>query len=112
MRMETVVIVACILSATALAQYEGGQSNWQTASATVNEKLLDIVDLLRQLAAPLALALMVLSGLIYAICQPLDKETRAKGQRWSVSIITGTVVGMLMVVGAPFVVGFIVGMGG
>ena len=110
MRLETMFILVCMLSATALAQYaENG--HWQNASDTVNEKLLEIVENLRQIAAPLALVLMVFAGLIYAICQPLDKETRMKGQRWSISIITGTVVGVLIIIGAPFIVGFIAGLG-
>lgn len=98
-----------VLAAVVLAQ---AQTPGQKAAGFVNAKFTAIVDLLRQISAPIGLTLFVFAGLVYAGCQPLGKDMKMKGERWSMSIIIGTAMGLVIVVFAPFLVEFLVGMGG
>jgi len=80
-------------------------------SQHASEHLQSLVELLYSVAAPLAMGLFVFSGIVYSVGQAFDKATREKAKNWSMSIITGVSVGVLIMVFAPFAVGFILGMG-
>ncbi len=75
-------------------------------------QLNSLADLLRSFVPPLGLALVTLAGIVYSIGQVFDANTRRNVQNWSLSIVMGTVIGVLIVVAAPYAVGFLIGMAG
>ena len=76
--------------------------------SNVSSQLTQIIDLLRSVTPLLALGLFVLAGLVYAIGQVFDAPTRQKAQNWAMAIIIGTIIGVLIVVVAPFLVNWLV----
>jgi hypothetical protein len=108
-RILSVLLGLLILAAVVLAQ---SPTPGEKAAELVRNRLTAIIDLLRQISAPIGLALFMFAGAVYAGCQPLGKDMKMKGERWSISIIIGTAMGLIIVVFAPFLVEFLVGMGG
>ena len=77
-----------------------------------NSQLQLLVEALYSIGAPLAMGMFVFAGLVYSVGQAFDKNTREKAKNWSMSIVTGVGIGVLVMVAAPFVVSLISGMGG
>lgn len=77
----------------------------------INSRLKAITDMLHSIVAPVAVGLFVLAGLVYAVGQVFDQQTRAKAQAWSMSIVTGVLVGILIIVFAPLIISLLWGIG-
>jgi len=81
-------------------------------ASNINTSLLDLVQLIKDIVPIVVLALFILAGLVYALGQVFDAATRQKAQNWAMAMIVGGVVGILIVIIAPFLVDFLVGMSG
>lgn len=81
-------------------------------SLYVTGRLGILTDMLRQMVAPIALAMFVLAGAVYSAGQVFDKATREKAEAWSKSVVLGAAIGVLIVVLAPFAVSLLTLMGG
>jgi len=102
-----IVLLTVFASLPAAATINGGE-----AAQRINERLELLVEMLKDLIAPITVAIFILAGLVYAVSQALDNETRMKGERWSISMVAGAAIGLFMVLAAPFLVDLLFGFGG
>jgi len=83
-----------------------------TASGLGNNfasQMYSLIALMQSVMPVLALGLFVFAGLVYAVGQVFDAQTRQKAQTWAMAIIVGTIIGVLIVIVAPWLVNFLVG---
>ena len=78
----------------------------------ITTQLMALVEFLRGVVPVVVLGLFVFAGVIYAIGQVFDVQTRQKAQNWAMAMIVGGVIGLLIVLIAPSLVRFIIGFGG
>ena len=76
-------------------------------SQSINSNLMELVGLMRNILPIVGLGLFVLAGIIYAIGQFFDVQTRVKAQSWALSMIVGGIIGILIGLAAPFIVDFL-----
>ena len=60
---------------------------------------------IQSLIPPLALLLMMSAGVIYAAGQVGGAEMRAKSSAWATSCVTGAIIGILISIMAPQILG-------
>jgi len=53
--------------------------------------------------------LFVFAGLVYAVGQVFDVQTRQKAQNWAMAMIVGGIIGIIIVLIAPWLVDFLLG---
>jgi len=75
----------------------------------VNEQLIQLVEMLRSIVPVIALGLFVFAGLVYAVGQVFDVQTRQKAQNWAMAMIVGGIIGIIIVLIAPWLVDFLLG---
>jgi len=75
----------------------------------VNEQLIALVEALRSIVPVIALGLFVFAGIVYAIGQMFDVQTRQKAQAWAMAMIVGGIIGVLIVLISPWLVDFLLG---
>jgi hypothetical protein len=75
----------------------------------VNEQLVQLVEMLRSIVPVIALGLFVFAGLVYAVGQVFDVQTRQKAQNWAMAMIVGGIIGIIIVLIAPWLVDFLLG---
>ena len=75
----------------------------------VNEQLMALVDMLRSIVPVVSLGLFVFAGIVYAVGQVFDVQTRQKAQAWSMAMIVGGIIGIILVLIAPWLVDFLLG---
>ena len=83
-----------------------------TFASNVNEQLTSLVEMLRNIVPVISLGLFVFAGVIYAIGQVFDVQTRQKAQGWAMAMIVGGIIGLLIVIVAPWLVSFLLGFSG
>ena len=81
----------------------------QEMGTKFNQQMVMLVDALRSVVPVIALGLFVLAGVVYAIGQVFDIQTRQKAQGWAMAMIVGGIIGVLIVVLAPWLVEFLLG---
>jgi hypothetical protein len=94
------------VSSLATVAFAAGTS---TIASNVNSQLTALVELIRSIVPIIALGLFVLAGLVYAIGQVFDAQTRQKAQSWAMAMIVGGIIGVLIVIIAPWLVDFLLG---
>lgn len=80
--------------------------------SNITSQLIELVKLLQGIVPVVALGLFVFAGVVYALGQIFDVQTRQKAQNWAMAMIVGGVIGILIVIIAPFLVDFLIGFGG
>jgi len=83
-----------------------------SVASTVNEQLISLVNMLRSVVPVISLGLFVFAGIVYAIGQVFDAQTRQKAQNWSMAMIVGGIIGIIIVLIAPWLVDFLLGFSG
>ena len=89
-------LVLVFLSGTAFAQ-----------TTALQAALSQLCNGLNQLVPIAAMLMVLLSAVIYATGQMMGAETRARANVWSTSCLTGALIGILISVIAPAVLGTI-----
>ncbi len=80
-----------------------------SVASTINEQLISLVNMLRSIVPVISLGLFVFAGIVYAIGQVFDVQTRQKAQNWSMAMIVGGIIGIIIVIIAPWLVDFLLG---
>jgi len=83
-----------------------------SVASTINQQLIDLVNMLRNIVPVISLGLFVFAGIIYAIGQVFDVQTRQKAQNWAMAMIVGGIIGIIIVIIAPWLVDFLLGFSG
>ena len=71
------------------------------AFAGIGELINNICFQIRSIVPLMAVSLLVIAGLIYAIGKVLGQEFRSKSESWATTIIIGAVLGLILAVSAP-----------
>ena len=80
-----------------------------SVASTINEQLISLVNMLRSIVPVIALGLFVFAGIVYAVGQVFDVQTRQKAQNWAMAMIVGGIIGIIIVIIAPWLVDFLLG---
>jgi hypothetical protein len=80
--------------------------------STVTGQLIELVKMLQGIVPVIALGLFVFAGIVYAVGQVFDVQTRNKAQNWAMAMIVGGIIGVLIVLIAPWLVDFLLGFSG
>jgi len=107
MRKLRVLLVLLAFSVLATAA-----SSISDLGDSFEEQMMQVVDLLKNIVPIISLALFIFAGLVYAIGQVFDAQTRHKAQNWALAMITGGIIGFLLVLVAPYLVEFLMGFSG
>jgi len=83
-----------------------------SVASTINQQLIDLVNMLRNIVPVISLGLFVFAGIVYAIGQVFDVQTRQKAQNWAMAMIVGGIIGIIIVIIAPWLVDFLLGFSG
>jgi len=59
----------------------------------------------RSMLGAVAMVLVVMAGVTYAIGQVLGAETRARAAVWATAMLTGAVIGLVIYIVMPYVIG-------
>ena len=103
---KTSLLALFLLAGLAFAQAYSELGN------SVTTQLIGLVEFLRGVVPVVVLGLFVFAGVVYAIGQIFDVQTRQKAQNWAMAMIVGGVIGLLIVLVAPWLVEFLIGFGG
>ena len=68
------------------------------------ELMNNICYSLRGMMPVVSLTLLVVAGLVYAIGKVLGQEYRSKTESWAISIVIGAIIGLVLGLGAPFII--------
>lgn len=103
MRAISPRLVLALLTVSSLLVFVSGQS---TLTTLLSSELCGIVDSIRAIVGVLALALFLIGGVMYAIAHflPPSVEFRKSLTGWSTAMITGGIIGLIVVIIAPSVV--------
>ncbi len=82
--------------------------------AAVSSQLCVLVGDVRGVIGVLALVLFIIGGVLYAVAHFLPTAGQIKGnlQGWSMGMVLGGIIGIILVLLAPYVVSLVVGFGG
>ncbi len=69
----------------------------------IEEALCDLYDGVNTLVPIAAVLMVVLAGVVYAGGQMMGAETRARANVWATAMLTGALIGILIVVIAPII---------
>ncbi len=82
------------------------------AQNELSEALSGLCVFIRDLVPVTAMLMITAAGAVYAGGQMMGAETRARANVWSTSMLTGAVIGILIVVIVPAILGVMLGLGG
>lgn len=74
----------------------------------VGELLNNICVYVSSMVPIISVILVVIAGLVYSIGKVLGQEYRAKTETWATTIVIGAVLGLILALSAPFIVGVLV----
>ena len=98
-----------LLGATLLASQAVFAASSSGFASGVNSQLIALVEMLRSIVPVIALGLFVFAGIVYAIGQVFDVQTRQKAQAWAMAMIVGGIIGVIIVLISPWLIDFLLG---
>ena len=107
-KIQSLMIV--LLSFIAFASISFAQAS--SASSKLTTTLCQVYKDLNSIIPVVAFVLFILSGVSYAGGQFFGAETRAKAITWSMSMVTGAVIGLLITQFASLIITNLVGSAG
>jgi hypothetical protein len=94
----------------AAAQYGAGTTT--TAGASISSTLCSVFDTIKNVIFILALTLMVLGGSLYAGANLTPSNLKGQFQGYGMGMILGGIVGVIIVLAAPYILGLIINSSG
>jgi hypothetical protein len=82
-----------------------------TATDYLESALSELCVQIQDLIPVTAMLLIITAGVVYSAGQFLGSETRARANVWATSCLTGAIIGVLIAVIAPCVLGQLAGTG-
>jgi len=82
-----------------------------SAASTLSSVFQSIVTIVQTIIGVFAIALFMVGGILYAAAHfmPAAGQIRANMQGWAMGMILGAIVGLILVIIAPYLVSFIQG---
>jgi len=97
---RSALLLSMLVSFSAVAFASSSISTGPITAALCSVRMIVV-----QVLPTLALVLFFLAGLAYAAGQVFGAETKARAQNWAMSLIVGGIVGIMLAVMAPIMVG-------
>lgn len=106
------ILLSVLMLASLMLSFAAQATTPLTTALTA--QLCGIVDNIRAVVGILALALFLIGGVLYAIAHflPTSLDYRKSLVGWSTAMITGGIIGLIVVLLAPFIVQTINSLGG
>jgi len=101
MNFKHVLMTLAISGATAFAA--------NNTTSTITSALCGINSMIKAILPTIALAMFLLAGLAYAAGQAFGAETKGRAQNWAMSLLVGGIIGLVLAILAPTIVGFFAG---
>ena len=76
-----------------------------STASQINASLCAIKGLIEQILPTVAFLMLLMAGLVYAAGQAFGAEMKAKAQGWAMSMLVGAIIGLLLAVLAPTLLG-------
>lgn len=94
-------MVLCLLAAGFAQDYEARDS--------IKEGVCMLAEYAKALMASIVFALVIMAAIVYAAGQVLGAETRARASVWATAMIVGAVIGIIIFVLLPQILGTMLG---
>jgi len=103
--LKLLVSLILVSQISSLAFAQGG------AASTLSSVFQSIVSIVQTIIGVFAIALFMIGGILYAAAHfmPAAGQIRANMQGWAMGMILGAIVGLILVIIAPYLVSFIQG---
>jgi cation transporter-like permease len=107
--MNKMLLLAAMFAGVVLASAQASTFN----TAPVQQTLCNVISAVQEVVGVIAILLFVLGGVMYAIAHMMPSAGQLRGnlQGWSMGMIVGGIVGLILVILAPGIVSFIIGNG-
>jgi uncharacterized membrane protein YoaK (UPF0700 family) len=76
-------------------------------SAGAGELINNICFGIRSLMPIVALTLFIIAAFIFGIGKVMGQEYRSKTESWAIKILVSSIIGLIIAISAPFVIGFL-----
>jgi hypothetical protein len=80
-----------------------------TGATGLQTALSSLCETARSLLAVGAMLMIILAAAVYAVGQILGAETRARASVWATAMLTGAVIGIIIYIVVPWIIGMISG---
>lgn len=106
-------LMAQITGGTGTGSGTGGTANNGSVVTTITSQLCGIVNGVRTVIGVIALVMFLVGGVLYAVghFMPAAGQIKASMQGWSMGMILGGVIGVILVILAPFIISTILNFG-
>ena len=81
-------------------------------TTTLEQALQDFCKFMYDLVGTVAMIMVLLSSIVFAVGQLFGAETRARANVWATSMITGAIIGILLTVLLPWFLAKMLGQSG
>ena len=107
--MNKMLLLAAIFAGMTLASAQVSTFN----TTGVQQTLCNVISAVQDVVGVIAVLLFVIGGIMYAIAHMMPSSGQLRGnlQGWSMGMIVGGIVGLILVILAPGIVTFILGNG-
>ncbi len=106
-RMRIVLFLSLLLFVLPLVRAQDSNN----ATDYLQSALSDLCGQIQNLIPVTAMLLVITAGVVYSAGQFFGAETRARANVWATSCLTGAIIGILIAVVAPCVLGQLAGTG-
>ena len=103
-----ILAVVLVMNLLPIVFAGGGET---TGGDTIVAALSAMCVLAQQILGAGIILMIILAGSIYAVGQIMGAETRARASVWATAMITGAVIGALIYILVPWILGIILGSG-
>ena len=76
-------------------------------AAGIMESVNNVCFAMRSIMPLIALTLFIIAALIFGIGKVLGQEYRSKTEKWAMTILIGSILGLLLALASPFIIGMI-----
>lgn len=120
LRMAFVLVLLTGISSTLVTAQFGGSATSTTSTVgssslvtTLTSQLCGIVGGVRTVIGVIALVMFLIGGVLYAVghFMPAAGQVKASMQGWAMGMILGGVIGVILVILAPFIISTILNFG-
>ncbi len=104
---KTITIYLFLILFVGMASAQQGCSNIQD----LEQALTCLCTTLYSYVSMIAFVMITLSSLVYALGQMFGAETRARANVWATSMLTGAIIGIVLIIIVPAFVAILLGKG-
>lgn len=105
---RAIVVFSLLFLAISILHAQNAPSG---ATDYLQQSLSDLCGQIQDLIPVTAMLLVITAGVVYSAGQFFGSETRARANVWATSCLTGAILGIIIAVVAPCILGQLAGLG-